>query len=308
MHGPGLLWSSFPCQAWSTAGKRKGAQDERNGWPWTVDWIDQVQPRWVIAENVRGLTFHRGEADCDDGAKPDDCPRCYLDGVILPQLRERFEWVDCRVLNSADYGTPQHRRRLFLVAGLRRISWPAPTHSEGGDLWTKPWRSMGEALGLTGSAVMQRGRDGTGGGTRDERRSLGEPCVSLSGAGGGSTRPWIEERNSGVRGWTRRDPSNPSNTLLTGVSPKKTGAPDVPYLASEDGKGVGPRRDGDAPGTSRRRLSVRECRILMNAPAIYDEALSLVTKTAAYRILGNGVDRRMSRLLAEAVMHAEQGL
>lgn len=30
---PGLLWSSFPCQAWSTAGKRLGAQDERNGWP-----------------------------------------------------------------------------------------------------------------------------------------------------------------------------------------------------------------------------------------------------------------------------------
>jgi hypothetical protein len=41
---------------------------------------------------------------------------------------------------------------------------------------------------------------------------------------------------------------------------------------------------------------------------IYDEALSLVTKTAAYRILGNGVDRRMSRLLAEAVMRADRGL
>lgn len=58
----------------------------------------------------------------------------------------------------------------------------------------------------------------------------------------------------------------------------------------------------------RRRLTVKECRILMNAPNIYDEALRLTTKTAAYRILGNGVDRRMSRLLAEAVMHAEQGL
>ena len=43
----------------------------------------------------------------------------------------------------------------------------------------------------------------------------------------------------------------------------------------------------------------------MNAPNIYDEALSLVTKTAAYRILGNGVDRQMSRLLAEAVIQAE---
>ena len=32
-----LLWSSFPCQAFSTAGKRLGAEDPRNDWPWTVD-------------------------------------------------------------------------------------------------------------------------------------------------------------------------------------------------------------------------------------------------------------------------------
>jgi site-specific DNA-cytosine methylase len=384
---PGLLWSSFPCQAWSTAGKRQGAKDERNGWPWTVDAIDAMQPRWFLGENVRGLTFHRAKAKCGRGKtpKPQDCPRCYLDHVIMPQLRERFAWADYQVLDSADFGTPQHRRRVFIAAGPRPIEWPTPTHSKDGDMFTRRWTSMGSALGLTGynlashpkqerpvdvseepcpslsgrgnavlratSAVMQRSRSGTGNGTNDERRSLDEPCVNLSGSAGGSTRPmlefraigggrnpqsseladkrnfrdltdepcvtlaasqvgnrgpWIEERNSGVRGWTRRDPSNPSNTLLTGVSPKKTGAPDVPYLASEDGKGVGPRRDGDAPGTSRRRLSVRECRILMNAPAIYDEALALVTKTAAYRILGNGVDRQLSRLLALAVLAADQ--
>lgn len=52
-------------------------------------------------------------------------------------------------------------------------------------------------------------------------------------------------------------------------------------------------------------LTVKECRILMNAPEVYDEALGLVSKTHAYRILGNGVDRQMSRLLAEAVIQAE---
>ena len=44
-----------------------------------------------------------------------------------------------------------------------------------------------------------------------------------------------------------------------------------------------------------------DARILMNAPERYDEALRLVTKTSAYRILGNGVDRTMSRVLLEAV-------
>jgi DNA (cytosine-5)-methyltransferase 1 len=57
-----LLWSSFPCQAFSTAGKRLGAGDERNGWPWTVDAIDRFKPAWFLGENVRGLLMHRGIA------------------------------------------------------------------------------------------------------------------------------------------------------------------------------------------------------------------------------------------------------
>lgn len=268
VHGPGLLWSSFPCQAWSTAGKRQGAKDERNGWPWTVDWIDQVQPRWVIAENVRGLTFHRKASGCKRGKfpKPQECPRCYLDGVILPQLRERYAWAEYRVLDSADFGTPQHRRRLFIVAGFGPIAWPAPTHSEHGDMLTKRWASMGEALGL-------------------------------------AYRCWIESRWPG-----------PSPTVVT-VEEKGTracrstgwsfnGGPD----RASDALALGTGYTESKGQSGRRRLTPAECRILMNAPEIYDEALTLVSKTAAYRILGNGVDRRMSRLLAEAVMHAEQGL
>jgi len=81
-----LLWSSFPCQAFSTAGKRLGAEDPRNGWPWTVDAIDRFKPRWFLGENVRGLLCHRG--DCDRRGDPMACPGCYLARVILPQLRE----------------------------------------------------------------------------------------------------------------------------------------------------------------------------------------------------------------------------
>lgn len=101
--GPGpidLLWSSFPCQAFSTAGKRLGASDERNGWPWTVDAIDRFRPRWFLGENVRGLLCHSGEGHPD----PMRCPACYLDAVILPQLRERFAHVGYWLLDAADYG------------------------------------------------------------------------------------------------------------------------------------------------------------------------------------------------------------
>jgi len=150
-----LLWSSFPCQAWSTAGKRAGALDERNGWPWTVDAVDACDPTWLLCENVEGLTMHRGGA----AACPRDatvCPGCYFDGVILPQLRERFAHVSWRVLDAADYGVPQRRHRVIIAAGPVPFPWPEPTHCDPAfripiNLGRrKPWASVRQALDLDG--------------------------------------------------------------------------------------------------------------------------------------------------------------
>jgi site-specific DNA-cytosine methylase len=108
-----LLWSSFPCQAFSTAGKRLGAGDERNGWPWTVDAIDRFKPAWFLGENVRGLLMHRGDCTARGGqlgifgtAPPEDCPGCYFERRVLPDLRERFAFVGWWLLDAADYGVP----------------------------------------------------------------------------------------------------------------------------------------------------------------------------------------------------------
>ena len=145
-----LLWSSFPCQAFSAAGKRLGASDDRNGWPWTVDALDRFRPRWFLGENVRGLLCH-SSAGCGN---PMTCPRCYLDAVILPDLRERFAFAGYWLLDAADYGVPQHRRRIILWAGPRPVRPPAPTHADPatlaqGGLFAPrllPWVSMGRTL------------------------------------------------------------------------------------------------------------------------------------------------------------------
>lgn len=121
---PGLLWSSFPCQAFSQAGSRQGASDERNGWPWTVDAIDALRPVWFAGENVRGLLQHSGE-HCGN---PLLCPGCYFHGTILPELRARFGHVGWWLLDAADYGVPQHRRRVIIWAGPAPLSRPVPTH------------------------------------------------------------------------------------------------------------------------------------------------------------------------------------
>jgi DNA (cytosine-5)-methyltransferase 1 len=145
-----LLWSSFPCQAWSVAGQRKGATDERNGWPWTVDAIDRFRPRWFIGENVFGLLHHN--QDCDRRGLPEECAGCYFERVILVELRKRFPVVGWFVVDAADFGVPQHRRRLFMYAGPEPVTPPRATHGPG--MFTRPWVSMGEALDIDWSSLV----------------------------------------------------------------------------------------------------------------------------------------------------------
>jgi DNA (cytosine-5)-methyltransferase 1 len=67
-----ILTGGFPCQPYSSAGKRKGKEDERHLWPQMLRAIREIQPRWVVGENVLGLVnwsgglvFHEVQADLE---------------------------------------------------------------------------------------------------------------------------------------------------------------------------------------------------------------------------------------------------
>ena len=149
-----LLWASPPCQAGSAAGQRRGEHDERDGWPWTLDAIDALGPTWFLAENVRGWTFHR--PGCSRQGHDPDCVGCYWEGTVLPRVRRRFAFVGIWHLDAADYGVPQHRRRVILWAGPAPLDAAPPrrTHGDPTDPRTEaddllPWGTVGEAVGDT---------------------------------------------------------------------------------------------------------------------------------------------------------------
>jgi len=96
----------FPCQDLSLAnqGKRKGLEGERSGLFYKyAELIKQKRPRWVFIENVPGLL---------NSANGDDFR------VVVSTLDELGYCVAWRVLDAKFFGTPQRRRRTYIVASL----------------------------------------------------------------------------------------------------------------------------------------------------------------------------------------------
>jgi len=315
-----MLWSSFPCQAFSTAGKRDGANDERNMWPATMDTVDDCSPAWFIAENVPGLTYHRTECEQDPSSSPLDCPGCYFERIILMDLADRFDWVEVWKLDAADFGVPQHRRRIFMVAGPHYVKRPIATHCDPRlRLLTvtgmSPWVSVADALGfIHGHIAYRRGRDG---GAVDEPHPIGEPACALRGAPGGSTTPFRViggGQNPSVRYPTRtyRDITDePSTTVAASLSGTAGPFIIVENLADEPAPTVVATteqwsadqvaRERWEADTGRRRLTVEECAILQAFPP--DHPFQ-GTKCNQYRQIGNAVPPPLAEAVAAGFAEA----
>lgn len=96
-----ILCAGFPCQAFSSAGKRQGFADTRGTLFFEVERIlKEKKPQGFILENVEGLVNHDGGRTLD---------------VILTKLREIGYKVSYKVLNSAEFGVPQERKRIYIV-------------------------------------------------------------------------------------------------------------------------------------------------------------------------------------------------
>lgn len=180
-----LVWGSPPCQPYSQSGKGEGADDERDATPaWTAA-VLRLRPRVAIMENVPAILRF------DDVVE-----------TIYRDLAAAGYSVAWRVLCCADYGVPQTRRRLFLIARLDGAPrWPEPTHAEHHTplLPLPRWVSWSEALGLDGW-LKSRQTAPTVGRRAARYRDPEEPAFTVRGDGASDTIVRLEHRNNSGTG------------------------------------------------------------------------------------------------------------
>ena len=141
-----LLAAGAPCQPFSLAGKHLAERDGRNLFPEVLRAVRNLRPAAVFLENVRGLARSSFQPYFEYILRQLECPSIHPRHEELwqdhdvrirkEQLSAGYEpdyHVSFRLVDAADYGVPQHRQRVFIVAtrsDLSAFAFPKPTHSK----------------------------------------------------------------------------------------------------------------------------------------------------------------------------------
>lgn len=307
-----VLAGGPPCQPFSLAGKALGDQDARNGFPWLFRAMREIRPRAILFESVPGLLRASFKPYFEYILRELGAPfvrrrksEAWYEHDI--RLRKSFDRtprdfseqyiVKLCPVNAADYGVPQLRRRIIIVAFRKDlgVEWkqPIPTHSEAelrhaklcGSYWLdhsltrtveSPIGSLFDASEV--SAAAERWQT-----VRDALTGLPEPGNAKE-----ETDPWIHHvRWPGARmyrGHLPNDLDRPGKTVKAGVH-GVAGGENVVRLDS-----------GDI-----RYLTVREVARLMTFP---DEWVLAGPRTEQMRQLGNAVPPLLAKQFATSVAEA----
>ncbi|MBK5957646.1 DNA (cytosine-5-)-methyltransferase [Rhodoplanes elegans] len=273
-----VLIGGPPCQPFSKSGfwatgSTKRLEDPRAS---TLEnylrVLEEAQPRAFLMENVEGLGF-RGK---DEGltyihARLDE---------INTRRRTRYR-AHTAVLNAADFGVPQLRRRMFIVGARdgREFRFPSPTHAAADQA-----EHTGQRRHLTAWDALRKVRVSAG----DDLRLRGKWADLLPTIPEGQNYLWHTERGGGepLFGWRRRYWS--FLLKLAKNAPSWT-------IQAQPGPATGPFH------WANRRLSVEEMARLQTFPS---DVKLIGTYADAHRQLGNAVPSLLAEVLARSI--AEQ--
>lgn len=216
-----LVYGGPPCQPFSSGGLRAAANDGRDMLPEYLRVVREVRPRAFLMENVPGLAVSERFK--------------YLAKYLseFDALGYKITW---KILNSADYGVPQKRRRLFVV-GIRdrKFRFPLPTHGLG----RLPYVCVGDVLhqSVVGEANHSKvvyaknpdlrpspydGHLFNGGGRPID---LAQPCHTILASAGGNKTHFIDSESLVLEY---------HNHLLRGGKPRKGFLPGGRRLTVEE--------------------------------------------------------------------------
>lgn len=142
-----ILTGGFPCQPYSAAGKRLGKQDERHLFPEMLRAVREIQPRWVVGENVRGLVS-------------------WNEGLVFEEVQSDLEAEGYEVqpflLPAASVNAPHKRDRVWFVAYSNdkgRSGKPRNFSEENGEISKRNQdaeSSHSDTLDATNSSSLRR--------------------------------------------------------------------------------------------------------------------------------------------------------
>ena len=140
-----VVFGGPPCQAFSTAGNRKGFEDARGDvFIRYLDIIGEIRPTYAVIENVRGLQTTK--------AILEDTKGLAIKGGVLHFAKEKLESfgysVSFELYNAANFGAPQKRERFVIIAKLgdQKVPYLTPTHSEKGEYGLPKWVTLGDVI------------------------------------------------------------------------------------------------------------------------------------------------------------------
>jgi DNA (cytosine-5)-methyltransferase 1 len=264
-----LVYGGPPCQPFSTGGLRKGDGDARNMIPAFLESVALLKPVAVFMENVPGLLVKSRLH--------------YLNGIVnaLSSLGFSVSW---RVLNSADYGVPQKRRRLFVVGIRGRQYWfPRPLYGPGTPRPHVPSGSIisDEPIGEPPSCPVvyakypdlrpspYAGHVYNGGGRPID---LSAPCHTILASAGGYKTHWVDTLDTAI---------DYHRHLRSGGNP----------------------REGEVPGA--RRLSVEESALIQTFPSDLKFAGS---RSSRYTQVGDAVPPVLAEVLGRELLEQLNGV